>query len=121
MGTENKTQLGFRARKAGIFTRAIDSIDVANGGELKFRATKAALLEVEFAMSGAEVMTTHLTSRERKVLGFISEGFSNTKIANSMSIVEQTVKFHASNTFAKMGLGGAGHSHRSTAALSRMK
>ena len=45
-----------------------------------------------------------LSARERQVLTLISEGLSNTDIAERLNISEKTVRNHASNVFDKLGV-----------------
>jgi len=45
-----------------------------------------------------------LTAREREILGLASEGNTNGQIARSLWVTEQTVKFHLSNTYRKLGV-----------------
>jgi len=45
-----------------------------------------------------------LTTREREILGLAAEGHTNGQIARSLWVTEQTVKFHLSNTYRKLGV-----------------
>ena len=45
-----------------------------------------------------------LSSRERDVLGLITEGLGNAQIAERLSISEKTVRNHVSNLFDKLGV-----------------
>jgi DNA-binding NarL/FixJ family response regulator len=45
-----------------------------------------------------------LSARERQVLSLMTEGLSNTDIAERMAISEKTVRNHASNLFDKLGV-----------------
>ncbi len=45
-----------------------------------------------------------LTSRETEVIRLIEEGLSNKEIGARIGVTEKTVKFHASNVFAKLGV-----------------
>jgi pimeloyl-ACP methyl ester carboxylesterase/DNA-binding CsgD family transcriptional regulator len=45
-----------------------------------------------------------LSARERQVLALITEGLSNTAIAERLDISEKTVRNHASNVFDKLGV-----------------
>ncbi|MDX6691281.1 MAG: hypothetical protein QOG15_2738 [Solirubrobacteraceae bacterium] len=45
-----------------------------------------------------------LTLREKEILGFVSEGATNGQIARMLWVTEQTVKFHLSNTYRKLGV-----------------
>ena len=46
-----------------------------------------------------------LTRRELEILRLAAEGFSNAQIAKSLWVTEQTVKFHLSNIYRKVGVG----------------
>lgn len=45
-----------------------------------------------------------LTSRELEILRLAAEGYTNGKIAQELWVTEQTVKFHLSNTYRKIGV-----------------
>ena len=45
-----------------------------------------------------------LTEREREILLLVAEGFTNGRIARQLWVTEQTVKFHLSNTYRKLGV-----------------
>lgn len=45
-----------------------------------------------------------LTNREQQIVNKVAEGHSNLQIANELSLVEKTVKFHLSNVYKKLSL-----------------
>jgi len=45
-----------------------------------------------------------LTEREMSILKLVAEGMSNMEIANKLFVTEQTVKFHLSNIYRKLGV-----------------
>ena len=45
-----------------------------------------------------------LTIREKEILGLVAEGNTNGQIARLLWVTEQTVKFHLSNTYRKLGV-----------------
>jgi DNA-binding NarL/FixJ family response regulator len=46
-----------------------------------------------------------LTERELSILRLVAEGLSNLDIAGKLYVTEQTVKFHLSNIYRKLGVG----------------
>jgi DNA-binding NarL/FixJ family response regulator len=46
-----------------------------------------------------------LTERELSILRLVAEGLSNLDIASKLYVTEQTVKFHLSNIYRKLGVG----------------
>lgn len=62
---------------------------------LAFRRPQASAQSAVFAA---------LSARERQVLALLTEGLSNTEIAERLSISEKTVRNHASNVFDKLGV-----------------
>jgi DNA-binding NarL/FixJ family response regulator len=48
--------------------------------------------------------TAGLTTREREILMLVAEGWQNGEIAARLWITEQTVKFHLSNVYRKLGV-----------------
>ena len=45
-----------------------------------------------------------LTPREREILGLVADGLTNARIGRELWVTEQTVKFHLSNTYRKLGV-----------------
>jgi DNA-binding NarL/FixJ family response regulator len=45
-----------------------------------------------------------LTSRELEILRLTAQGLTNGRIARELWVTEQTVKFHLSNTYRKLGV-----------------
>jgi DNA-binding NarL/FixJ family response regulator len=45
-----------------------------------------------------------LTQRELEILALVAEGYTNGRIARELWVTEQTVKFHLSNTYRKLGV-----------------
>jgi DNA-binding NarL/FixJ family response regulator len=52
----------------------------------------------------AAIADCPLTLREKEILGLVSEGATNGQIARALWVTEQTVKFHLSNTYRKLGV-----------------
>jgi LuxR family maltose regulon positive regulatory protein len=58
------------------------------------------------ARSGPSSVVEPLTRRELEILELIEQGLSNKEIAQELVISPQTVKRHASNIYAKLGVSG---------------
>jgi DNA-binding NarL/FixJ family response regulator len=56
------------------------------------------------AMNDGEEVVDPLTEREREVLQLTAEGLANKQIAAALEISENTVKFHLSSLYAKLGV-----------------
>ena len=71
--------------------------------------------EVRPSTTAAAGSAGDLTSREREVLSLASQGLSNQEIASTLFVTEQTVKFHLSNIYRKLGVHNRTEaSHRAT-------
>lgn len=56
------------------------------------------------AVEAGEGRNGQFTPREGETVRLIAEGLSNKEIGTRLGIAEKTVKFHASNAFAKLGV-----------------
>jgi DNA-binding NarL/FixJ family response regulator len=52
-----------------------------------------------------EPVDHELTRRELEILRLVAEGHSNSQLARMLWVTEQTVKFHLSNIYRKLGVG----------------
>jgi DNA-binding NarL/FixJ family response regulator len=74
------------------------------------------------AANPADAVDCPLTERELEILLLVTEGLTNSRIARQLWVTEQTVKFHLSNTYRKLGVANRteasryAHVHRLTAA-----
>lgn len=53
---------------------------------------------------GSAAQSAGLTAREAAVLDCVARGLSNRQIAAELSVTEQTVKFHLTNVYRKLGV-----------------
>ena len=56
------------------------------------------------ASSAASAFLPNLTARELEILRWVAAGASNSAIARELFVTEQTVKFHLSNVYRKLGV-----------------
>ena len=55
----------------------------------------------EVKLSGS---ADELTAREREILGLVADGLTNARVGGELWVTEQTVKFHLSNIYRKLGV-----------------
>ena len=67
-----------------------------------FRATDFTIGAPEPAENGS--VDAGLTRREMEILQLVAEGHSNAQLAKMLWVTEQTVKFHLSNIYRKLGV-----------------
>ncbi len=80
-------------------------LDRASRGEPALTPALARKLLLEFAKPAAPSAPDALTEREREVLALMVEGVtSNRKLAKSLDLSENTVKFHVRNILDKLRL-----------------
>jgi len=72
------------------------SIYMANGGGFETTVRPVPALEP---------VAHELTRRELEILRLVAEGHSNSQLARMLWVTEQTVKFHLSNIYRKLGVG----------------
>src|SRR5262245_14211060 len=70
----------------------------------RFREAVLGFVQLAAAASALGSAFAALSAREREVLALMTEGLSNTDIAERLSISEKTVRNHASNVFDKLGV-----------------
>ena len=57
-------------------------------------------------VEGAQPLSANedLTAREREILTLVADGLTNATIGKQLWVTEQTVKFHLSNIYRKLGV-----------------
>jgi FixJ family two-component response regulator len=74
----------------------LDAVQTAIEYDKKRRQSVTSISKLKFAFDS-------LTSREREIMGFVTDGLMNKQIANEIGVSEATVKFHRGNLMQKMG------------------
>jgi DNA-binding NarL/FixJ family response regulator len=60
--------------------------------------------DIERAGATREERHANLTPRELEILRLVADGSANSQIAHELWVTEQTVKFHLSNVYRKLGV-----------------
>jgi NarL family two-component system response regulator LiaR len=105
---DDKLMPAVRAGASGYLLKSAPPADVvrairaAHAGEAVIDPKSAGRLLDALARSGPPPQA--LTPRERDVLGLVSRGFSNKRIALELGLKEKTVKVHVTHILAKLGV-----------------
>jgi DNA-binding NarL/FixJ family response regulator len=89
---------------AGATTVIARTVQPASFVTLLRETTSGTIVHQTPAASRAPEAAASLTERELEVLGYVALGFTNARIARELWVTEQTVKFHLSNTYRKLGV-----------------
>ena len=107
-----------RTAAAGIDAAIARTIDSASLGTLVRHAALGNVFQA-FASPPPDAragVQTNLTHRELEILCLVAAGAPNARIAARLCVTEQTVKFHLSNTYRKLGVANrteaSHHAHR---------
>ncbi len=99
--------LGYGA--AGYVVKSINPLDLASTIRGVFEGTVYHPRGVSGGVGGAKAAPPAapggLTTRELAILKLVAEGLPNLDIASQLFVTEQTVKFHLSNIYRKLGVG----------------
>jgi DNA-binding NarL/FixJ family response regulator len=99
--------LGYGA--AGYVVKSINPLDLASTIRGVFEGTvyhtRSTSSSVGAGEAAAPATPGGLTNRELAILKLVAEGLPNLDIASKLFVTEQTVKFHLSNIYRKLGVG----------------
>jgi DNA-binding NarL/FixJ family response regulator len=96
------------AARAGIDAAISRDVDPASLGMLVRQIGRGAIFHSFARPSTPKLQSTScpdlLTAREREILRLVAHGYSNSRVAAKLWVTEQTVKFHLSNVYRKLGV-----------------
>ena len=102
-GDAERIEAALRAGASGYIVKGVDSRDLAATLRQVFDKNvyvTSGLPEASESASGA----AGLTKRETPILESLAKGRSNREIAKELHVTEQTVKFHLTNIYRKLGV-----------------
>lgn len=84
--------------------RIVEAVRGVARGEDGWFSRRAAAQIAALARKDSGSSAQALTEREEEVLEMLAQGWTNTRIANEMTVSERTVRFHLSNIYDKLGV-----------------
>lgn len=92
--------------KRAVETELIDAIHAIWRGDLYVHPsmTRALLKDLPFPSASDKTQPEQLTPREREILLFLVDGYTNRQIAEALGIAVRTVESHRANLMGKLGL-----------------
>lgn len=115
-GDQGQIQGALRRGASGYILKSIDPVELPAALRAAINGT------VFYAVGGGESAEEHvsrtvgLTEREVTILKALARGLSNKQLSQELWVTEQTVKFHLSNIYRKLGVANraeaVGYAHR---------
>ncbi len=97
-------QAAFRRGADGYIVKTINPADLASALRQAMDGTFFSPVEPAGAAEPETAASAGLTERELDILKAVARGLSNQRIGKEFWIAEQTVKFHLSNIYRKLGV-----------------
>jgi len=96
-------QAALEAGAAAYIIKTIHPLDLV--GALRQTLQRTVFhARISEALKGENGNTEELTAREREILTAVARGLSNRAISEELWVTEQTVKFHLTNVYRKLGV-----------------
>ena len=96
-------EAAFRRGAVGFVVKRIDPADLA--GLIRQVADGKRYYPIQTRTTVTEAADLGLTEREGDILKALVDGLSNKQIARQFWLSEQTIKFHLTNVYRKLGVG----------------
>jgi DNA-binding NarL/FixJ family response regulator len=97
---------GFISKQTGHFDEIINAIHTVMGGENYYGSDIASIIyRIYLSKKKTEAALPELTTREKEIITWCSEGLIAKEIADRLGISVKTVHNHKNNIFAKLGIG----------------
>jgi DNA-binding NarL/FixJ family response regulator len=91
----------FEAGADAVISKAVHPVSLAT---LLREISRETIVHRPRAQVKAATNDCPLTARELEILRLVAQGYTNGRIARELWVTEQTVKFHLSNTYRKLGV-----------------
>lgn len=97
-------QGAFKRGACGFVIKTIDPVDLASAIRQAVEGTAFHALGLPALNENAVARAAGLTERELTIMKAVSRGLSNQAIGKELWVTEQTVKFHLTNIYRKLGV-----------------
>jgi DNA-binding NarL/FixJ family response regulator len=97
-------QAAFKRGACGFVIKSIDPVDLASAIRQAVNGTAFHALGLPALNENAVARSAGLTDRELMIMKAVSRGLSNQAIGKELWVTEQTVKFHLTNLYRKLGV-----------------
>jgi DNA-binding NarL/FixJ family response regulator len=97
-------QAAFKRGACGFVIKSIDPADLASAIRQAVNGTAFHALGLPALNENAVARSAGLTDRELMIMKAVSRGLSNQAIGKELWVTEQTVKFHLTNLYRKLGV-----------------
>jgi DNA-binding NarL/FixJ family response regulator len=97
-------QAAFKRGACGFVIKNIDPADLASAIRQAVNGTAFHALGLPALNENAVARAAGLTDRELMIMKAVSRGLSNQAIGKELWVTEQTVKFHLTNVYRKLGV-----------------
>ena len=103
---DDRTQIESALRRgaAGYLVKTINPADVPSALRQAVEGTSFSVVSSGESVEQQVSRLTGLTEREMTILKALARGLSNKQISQELWVTEQTVKFHVSNVYRKLGV-----------------
>ncbi len=102
--SDELVETALRRGASAYVIKTVDPSDLAATLRQAAAGTVFSTVGVPDAASSTSAKAAGLTEREVEILGALSRGFSNEQIAKELWVTQQTVKFHLTNVYRKLGV-----------------
>ncbi len=97
-------EAAFKRGASGYVVKGINPVDLPSALRQAFDGTVFHPIGMPEESEGAAAKAAGLTEREAAILSGVARGLSNQAIGKELWVTEQTVKFHLTNIYRKLGV-----------------
>jgi DNA-binding NarL/FixJ family response regulator len=90
---------------SGYVVKSVDPVDLPSALRQAVEGTVYHAVGIPEADEAGTARAVGLTERELAILRLVARGLSNRAISRELWVTEQTVKFHLTNIYRKLGVG----------------